>query len=226
VIERAAKQYFPPTPAIAAAARARLPAAPDRRGVRRPLVLVLAGLALAGAALAATTLVPGVRIQRVEELPSVPFTQFPEYGRAVSLGQAQRAASFRLLLPGDFGSPSRVLLDRDLAGTPVVTAIYATDRGARLVLTQWVAGPVLFDKMLGYETRTEPVDVAGAPGLWIEGGGFHDVFYLSGSGREERAAGFLAGNVLVWRRGSVSYRLEAGVGLRRALELARALRPA
>jgi hypothetical protein len=47
---------------------------------------------------------------------------------------------------------------------------------------------VLFDKMLGYETRTEFVDVAGAPGLWIEGDRFHDVFYLSGSGAEQRAA--------------------------------------
>ena len=119
-----------------------------------------------------------------------------------------------------------MLLDRDRAGASVVTAVYGGDERARLVLTQWVAEAVLFDKMLGYETRTEYVDVSGAPGLWIEGDRFHDVFYLSGSGEEERAAGYLAGNVLVWQRGPVSYRLEAGVGLKRALELARALRPA
>ena len=229
-LHESAEAYFPATPALAAAARDRLPASPavPPRIPRRPLAVALAALALAGAAVAASALdlVPGVRVQRVPELPSVPFTQFPGYGREVTPRQAQGAVQFRLLLPSALGPPSRMLLDRDRAGAPVVTAVYGSDERARLVLTQWVAGALLFDKMLGYDTRTEYVDVAGAPGLWIEGDRFHDVFYRSGSGAEERAAGYLAGNVLVWQRGAVSYRLESGVGLERALELAGTLRPA
>ena len=229
-LHEAAEAYFPPAPALAAGARARLPASPDARlrMPRKALAATFAVLILAGAAVAATALdlVPGVRVQRVPELPSVPFTLFPGYGRVVTLAEAQRAVSFRILLPPDLGSPGRVLLDRDRAGAPVVTAVYGDDTRARLVLTQWAAGSVLFDKLLRYETTTRYVDVAGAPGLWIEGNGFHDVFYLSGSGREQRAPGYLAGNVLVWQRGTVSYRLEADAGLERVLELADSLRPA
>jgi hypothetical protein len=225
VIERrladVAEGYFPATPRVAD--RTRLPAAPDPRPVR-PLVVALAlvALGLTGAAVAATALdlVPGVRVERVEEPPSVAFTQFPGYGEPTTLEAAQDAVPFTLLLPRGLGRPSRILFDRDRAGAPVVTAVYGGERRARLVLTQWVARAVLFDKLLRYETRVEPVDVGGRPGLWIEGARFHDVFYLGRSGGEERAPGFLAGNVLVWQRGAVSYRLEAAVDLPRALELA------
>ena len=231
-LHEAAESYLPETPALAAAVRARRPAAPDRvvPPARRRLaaVALAAGLTLAGAALAAASLglVPGVRVRRAEQPPAVAFTQFPGYGRRVGLADAQAAAPFRVLLPSGLGEADRVLLDRDLSGAAIVTVVYGDDRRARLVLTQWVAGAVLFDKMLGYETRTEYVDVAGAPGLWIEGGRFHDVFYVSRSADEERAPGYLGGNVLVWQRGSVSYRLEAAVSMGRALELARRLRPA
>jgi hypothetical protein len=225
VIERRlaglSEAYFPATPPVAD--RARLPAAPDPRPVR-PLVLALAlvALGLTGAAVAATALdlVPGVRVRQVDEPPSVAFTQFPGYGEPTTLAAAQEAVPFALLLPRGLGRPGRVLLDRDRTGAPVVTAVYGGERRARLVLTQWVARTVLFDKLLGYETRVTPVDVGGARGLWIEGDRFHDVFYLARSGSEERAPGFLAGNVLVWQRGAVSYRLEAAVDLPRALELA------
>jgi hypothetical protein len=225
VIERRlaelAEGWFPATPPVAD--RTRLPAAPDARPIR-PLVLALAlvALGLTGAAVAATALdlVPGVRVEHVEQPPSVGFTQFPGYGVPVTLAAAQEAVPFALLLPRGLGRPGRILLDRDRAGSPVVTAVYGGERRARLVLTQWVARAVLFDKLLRYDTRVQPVDVDGSPGLWIEGGRFHDVFYLGRSGSEERAPGFLAGNVLVWQRGAVSYRLEAAVGLPRALELA------
>jgi hypothetical protein len=231
-LRESADAYFPATPPLAAAARARLtPGDNVLLGARRrswPLAVAFAALVVTGTALAATSLglVPGVRVQRVAEPPTVPFTQFPGYGLRVSPAEAAGAVPFRLLLPDDLGTPDRVLLDRDRSGAPVVTAVYGGERAARLVLTQWVAGAVLFEKMLGYETRTEYVDVGGAPGLWIEGSRFHDVFYLSAGGAEQRAPGFLAGNVLVWQRGAVSYRLEAGLTQERALELAATLRPA
>jgi hypothetical protein len=92
------------------------------------------------------------------------------------------------------------------------------------VLTQWEANDVLFHKLIGHDTSTKFVDVGGAPGIWIERAD-HVVFYLGRSGEERRFTGYLSGNTLVWQRGSVSYRLEAGVSLERALELARSLRP-
>ncbi len=92
-----------------------------------------------------------------------------------------------------------------------------------MIFTQWPANYVLFDKFLTPHTRTEYVDVDGAEGIWIEGGD-HAVFYRGRSGAEGRVGGYTTGNVLVWHRGSVSYRLEIGASRERALELAGSLR--
>jgi hypothetical protein len=231
VIERrlraASEGWFPPTPPLATAARTQLPALPDRsrRLPRRLLAVAFAALVLAGAAVAASVLdvVPGIHIGRAERLPEVGLTS-PLYGHPTTLPAARLAAPFRLLLPEDLGAPDLVYLDRDPGGAPVVTAVYGGHRRARLVLTQWPARAVLFAKLLTYDARKDVVDVGGALGIWIEGPE-HAVFYLGRQRREERVGGYLAGNVLVWQRGRVTYRLEAGVSQERALELAASLRP-
>jgi hypothetical protein len=93
------------------------------------------------------------------------------------------------------------------------------------VLTQWLASVILFDKLVDHYARSQFVDVAGAPGIWIEGGD-HAVFYLGrASATEDRVGGHLAGNVLVWHRGQISYRLELGGTLADAVELATSVRP-
>jgi hypothetical protein len=189
-------------------------------------VIALAALALTGTALAASMLelVPGVRIQQMEELPELPFTEPPSFGAASTIEDARRAIPYELVLPDSLGDPDEVFLDRDLGGAPIVTAVYGSAESARLILTQWPAESVLFHKLLTYDASARFVDVHGASGIWIEGSE-HAVFYLGTSRREERVAGYLGGNVLVWERGPVSYRLEAGVELERALELAGSLRP-
>jgi hypothetical protein len=225
-LREASDAWFPPTPAVAAAARARLPKAPEARGrhSRRMLVIAVAALMLAGGAVAATLdLVPGIRIRQVDRLPDVTLTPPPPLGREVALSEATRAVGFTLLLPEELGSPDRLYLDRDRSGSPIVTAVYGGNELARLVLTQWWGRTILFDKLLTFPGRTEYVDVGGASGVWIEGPE-HAVFYLGATGREQRVGGYLAGNVLAWQRGRVSYRLEAGVSRKRALELAASLR--
>ena len=86
------------------------------------------------------------------------------------------------------------------------------------MLTVWPADEVLVHKMIGPGTVAEVVDVRGEPGVWISGVP-HPVFYLDG-GLEHGLDGNLAGNVLVWQEGSAAYRLESGLTLARALELA------
>jgi hypothetical protein len=231
-LRESAEAWFPKTPDLSARVLARLPALPEthvarpaRRG-RRLLVVVLAVLAVTGTALAATALdlIPGVRIHRVEQLPEVAY-QGIATGESVTLEEAQAGLPFELLLPEGLGEPDTVLRDRDRQGAPVVTTIWSGDGNARLVLTQWPASVVLFDKLVPADVPVEYVDVQGAEGMWIEGGD-HAVFYLGRSGGEERAAGLVTGNVLVWHRGQLSYRLELGASRRRALELAGSLRPA
>ena len=189
----AAESWFPPTPSVAAAARQRLPARPDplaeRSSRRRVLVVALAALLLTGAAVAASALdlVPGVRIQRVEQLPEIPFATVPFYGAETTLEEARRTVPFELMLPPGLGEPDSVLLDRDRSGAPVATAVYGGGDGARLVLTQWAGGDVLFDKLLTFDSSATFVDVDGASGIWIEGEE-HAVFYVGDSGRRTVSA--------------------------------------
>jgi hypothetical protein len=226
-LRESADNWFPETPSLAPAVLVRLPARPDapaRRVPKRALVVALAALLLAGTALAASLLdlVPGVRIQRVEDLPELGYV-VPPFGRETTVERARRGLPFELALPEGL-EPDRVLVDRDLDGQPVVTAVYGTELSARMILTQWPARSVLFDKLLLPRTRAEFVDVHGAPGIWIEGGD-HAVFYLGRSSADRRLAGYVTGNVLVWHRGRVSYRLEVGGSRERALEIAGSLRP-
>jgi hypothetical protein len=223
-LSQAADGWFPSTPPIAERARGRLPPRPDpvRRLTGRAAAIAFAALVVAGGAVAATLLdvVPGVRLSHVERLPSSVLARPLDAGRPTTLARAKRLVPFTLLLPPQLAERPRYFLGRDPAGKPVFTAVY----GSGLVLTEWTSGPVLFDKLLTYEGRTEYVDVAGAPGIWIEGPE-HAVFYLGRTGLERRIGGRLAGNVLVWQRGTRSYRLEADVGRDRALELATSLAP-
>ena len=227
-LRESADAWFPETPSLAPAVVARLPARPDlptRRFPRRAVVIAVAALMLAGTALAASVLdlVPGVRIQRVDELPELGYV-VPPFGRETTVDRARRDLPFELTLPDGLGEPDRVLVDRDRGGAPVVTAVYGTDLSARLILTQWPARYVLFDKLLRIDTRAEFVDVHGAEGIWIEGGD-HAVFYRGRAGSDDRVAGYVTGKVLVWHRGAVSYRLEIGATRGRALEIAGSLQP-
>lgn len=220
---------FPATPDLAEATRARI--APQRRRGRRlrlGLALALVVLAAAGAlALSSSArsglvdlldFVPGVRIERVDEPPAMAVTESDSFGRELTLDEAERTAPFELLLPASLGDPDHVYL----RSSGAVTAVYGDDRRARVVLTAWPADEVLAHKMIGPATVADVVDVRGQAGVWISGVP-HPVFYLD-DGLERGLEGNLAGNVLVWQEGDAAYRLESGLTLARALELAGDLR--
>jgi hypothetical protein len=226
---------FPATPDLAGAAGMRLGVSGRRRRAGRLVVALAAVIAAFAAVLAVSPgargaladwldLLPGVRIERVDELPSMPLSSWTGvYGEEVTLAEAERQAPFEILLPESLGEPDLVYRYRDPSGGLVITAVYGDERDARLVLTQWTTEDVLFHKLLGPATQAQLVDVREARGLWINGNR-HVVFYLGGDFQERAAQGALAGNVLVWQEGDVGYRLEAGVGRERALELAAELR--
>jgi hypothetical protein len=226
---------FPATPDLAGAAGARLGIAGRQRRVGRLVVAFAAVVAAFAAVLAVSAgargaladwleFLPGVRVERVDELPTMPLAQWTDiYGEQVTLAVAERQAPFDILVPESLGEPDLVYRYRDPSGGLVITAVYGDERDARLVVTQWTTEDVLFHKLLGPVTQAELVDVREARGLWISGNE-HVVFYLGGDFQERAAPGALAGNVLVWQEGDVGYRLEAGVGLERALELAAELR--
>ncbi len=226
-LEELASYPFPPTPDLATEAAARLPAGPPRRRPRPALVLAVTAAVVLGAAVAApqtrsglvdlVDFVPGVRIDRVDELPAVHYRQTPDYGQLTSLDAASGRLGMPLLAPSELGDPDAVFVDE---ANDAATLMWGDRDRPRLVLTQWRGGEILFHKLLDYRSRTELAQVDGAWGIWIEGPD-HDVFY----GDDRRVGGYLAGNVLAWHRDGKGYRIEADVGREQALELARSLGP-
>jgi hypothetical protein len=234
----AAPHYpFPETPALAAAARARLSGQPRRGRARLVLGFAVAVALVGGAVLAASPgarsgvldlldRVPGIHIERRISLSEVRYTETPYYGIEMGLDEAEQRFGRPLRLPRRVGEPEHVYWLQYPPGD-MITAIYGgDDRRAELVFSQWkTGGPDLFYKALMGNTQADAVRVHGASGLWIHGGE-HLVWFTSPDDRDPDVSshyatrGWLAGNVLAWRVGNVVYRLEADVSLDRALEIA------
>jgi hypothetical protein len=231
-LSNARRRYqFPPTPDVASAVAAGL-------GERQPIVrrrlllavaVVLGGLAVllgfsAGARSAIVDLldlIPGVRLERVSTLPPAQLRQDVVFGRPSSLAEAQREAGFNLRWRSTLlGRPSRVVLEFDSSGDAVVTLEY----GDRAVLTEWQTNRILFHKLLSPSTGIQSASVGQQRAVWLSGGD-HAVFYLGRNGLEQRQAGVLVGNVLLWQLGRRGFRLELAGSREQAVRIAGSLRP-
>ena len=201
---------FPATPDLAGAAGARLGIAGRQRRVGR-LVVALAAVVAAFAAVLAVSpgargaladwldFLPGVRVERVDELPSMPLASVD--GRLRRAGDAGR---------GRAAGAVRESSSRSRSASPTSSTATGIRRGpgdhgglrrrrdARLVLTQWTTEDVLFHKLLGPVTQAELVDVREARGLWISGE--HVVFYLAETSRSAPPRGRWPGTSSCGRR--------------------------
>jgi hypothetical protein len=202
---------WPAEPILAPRVAARL-RAPRRRRLGRPLALALAAL---GAAVAVAMAVPparsaildffgigGVEIQRVETVPPLPAERVAP-GVRVPLAQARNSVDFDLVVPEGYRS---VYLE---AG--IVTFVWP-DR----LLMELRGDELLLKKVVEQDASIEWVDVDGYPGVWLEGP--HGLYMPGGGAR-------LAGNVLIWVRDGVTFRLEGDLTRARALALAGTLTP-
>jgi hypothetical protein len=203
---------WPPQPSLVPRVAARLHAHP-RRLLGRPLTLAFAVL---GAALALALAVPparsaildffgigGVEIRRVETLPPLPAERVAP-GIRVPLEEARNSVDFDLVVPEGYRS---VHLE---AG--IVTFVWP-DR----LLMEVRGDELLLKKVVEQDSSIAWTDVNGYPAVWIEGAP-HGLYMPGGDTR-------LAGNVLIWVRSGVTFRLEGDLTRARALELAGTLTP-
>ena len=215
---------YPPTPDLESAVVRSLESRPARRSRLRPLALGFAILLAVVAGVLAFS--PGARsaflelfrlqgatVTRVEALPEVELIDF-ELGERVTRVEAERRVGFELV---DLGEPDAIYVRADR----VVSLVYGPLERPRLVLSQ-LDGAVwdgFHKKAVGTGTTIEDVTVRGEPGLFVSGEE-HYVMFVDGDGlvTDERTA--LAGNTLLWNRGSLLLRLEADVPRDEALELA------
>jgi hypothetical protein len=209
--ELAGEIAWPATPDVAA----RLELQPRRRRVA-PLVAVALALIAVAAALAVPQArsailrffhVGGVTVERVETLPRAPALPLgADLGRPVSGAEAARVLGRPFLFPGE----RTALYERD----GVVSALLP---GPEPVLLSELASTGLLKKLSAGSTTVEGVTVAPrVEGLWLSGG--EHVFF------GPRLPPRLAGDVLLFERRGVTYRLEGrSLAKARALALAREL---
>jgi hypothetical protein len=224
------------------------------RPVRRGLVLALVALLILAAVAGAVGLgLPGLRIIFGEPpspqptaggtLPSqttasgttpsatlAPLGGSLALGDAVSFADAQRQAGFDVVLPTDpdLGQPDASYLNGQRVGL-----IWATrpglpgtlSPGVGLVISEF-RGAVderYFEKVLGPDTTLTRVTVGGSPGYWISGAP-HFFFYIDPNGQAINDDHPTVGDVLLWTKGDVTYRLETSLGMAAAIRLAESLR--
>jgi hypothetical protein len=222
---------FPPTPDLVVGAE--LARARHRRLRRlRALALVVAvavataiSLALSpGARSAFRELfgIGGVEIRLLEEAPQPTAARIVPFGRPVTLARAASAVPFRIRVPtGDVAAPpARVYLDR--AGGGIVSLVWCCE--PRVVLTELPGSdPGLLQKTIGPSTLVEPIDVAGAEGLWVEGAD-HVLRVVAPTGAWSERPIRVHGGVLLWTSGDVTFRLDGDLTRADALALAERIR--
>ena len=207
---------FPREPDLEARVLSRL-----ERPRRRWLFPALAVVAATGALLAipqtrAAILdflrIGDVSVERVGTQPRAPIRE-AQLGRPVSFRGAGAAVDFPLLAP-DRGFDA--YLDGSVRGGMVNL------RFGGLVLSQWRGEQLPFvEKQVGPGSVTVSLLVEGAPGLWIAGA-LHEIVYRDGDEILFKSRR-LAGNVLIWERNGITYRLEGARTRAQALAVVRDL---
>jgi hypothetical protein len=248
-LERFGQQTrFPPTPPISRLVRSRLEAdaalvptirrewlGAILRRPRRPVgIALIALLVLAVSTVAAAALgLPGLRFEFVQTLPSPNVDADPSHLRAAlgvptTLADARSKVDFPILVPAGLGPPDEVYLGSTNQSRGRVVLLYRSSGG--LALTGDIGLLVTeFDGALdaGFDTkwiaigdtRVAHVDVDGASGFWVSGaphvsGYLNEIAGISGPTQRE------VGDVLVWERAGIVYRIESPLGLERARYIA------
>jgi hypothetical protein len=226
---------FPPTPDLAPRVRERI--ATRRRVVffpaRRTLVIALAVAAVVVGALMA---VPGtraaileffglrgVRIERVETLPTVPKNADLNLGARVSLERAEELAPFEVVVPERLGDPDEVYFS-DFPPGGMVSFVYGSAEEPRALFTQFRASVRdVFFKKVEAGTDVESLTIDGQPGFYLSGEP-HVFAFVDQNGQYNQETIRLVGNVLIWERDALTLRLEGDITRDEALRIAHSVR--
>jgi len=242
----------PPAGALAAAVRARLETQSPGRTIpdvqhgwpRRRLRVVVAGVAIVAAATLALGSIPrvreavagwfqlrGVLIERRDTPPTAGAGARLSLGERVSLAEARRDVSFDVLLPAGRGTPDEVYVSNTPSGGRI-SLLYrprsglppAAGSGVGLLVTEFRAGidDRLLRKAVGAGATLEDVTVAGERGFWIQGKP-HQLIFADERGQFFQDRARLAGNTLLWQRGSLTLRVESGLSKAEAVRIAESL---
>jgi len=231
---------WPRTPPLEASVTSRLLA--DRAaGVRPPLParatwtprrrLVVIALAIAGllALAAGARFVIGaeeIRVQPGVTPTGPPLRPTDPLGEPVSLAEAGSTVGFRVELPPGPPPDAVYAYEAAYAGHGVLLAWDASDRYPALPGTPWglvlmetTAEPEIVIKSVNTLEDLHRIPFEGSHAYWIDAP--HELSVSTVSGAETFS---VRGNVLVWARDLVTYRIESSLSLHDTLALARTIR--
>jgi uncharacterized protein DUF4367 len=179
----------------------------------------------------------GAGLEVVPSLPPAPSRPLGEglfLGRQVSLAVAEASVPYGVVVPtlSELGSPDEVYVDGRI-GDGIVSLVYrsrpgfpsAAQTGAALLITEFRAridDEVIEKKLIGTGTVIESVTVDGQDGFWLEGRP-HLLYFQNADGLRFEETVRLAGNVLLWERGSVTLRIEGNIGKDEAIRIAESM---
>jgi hypothetical protein len=198
------------------------------------IVLILTLLLVPSARQAVANLleVAGIRFEFGETPDRRPPTILAP-GEQVDLESAQSAVDFPILIPSALDPPTAVHLLQWELGTQVFLAWEASERlpevgesGTGLLLAEFRADldEAFFAKILEGGTTVDQVSVDGVPAFWLSGAP-HVFMFETGRRDFVEDETRLTGDVLVWERDGITYRLESSLDLEESLAIAESLRP-
>lgn len=218
-----------------------LPASPWQRVAAVALVVVLAVTSVLGISPQARTAAAewlglgGIKITFLPSNPEVePVGANLKLGKKVSLEEARRQVSYRILVPGlpKLGEPDTVYVGEPPPGGQV-SLVYrarpglprAAETDVAVLLTEFRGSTrrVYFDKVLGPDTELEAVNINGGRGYWIEGAP-HVFAYEDANKNIQQEKLRLAANTLIWEQGELTLRLEGELSKEEALRVAESVR--
>jgi hypothetical protein len=175
----------------------------------------------------------GVEIRQTPASPRAPTRTVGEgldLGRPVPILEAERIAGFGVQIPQALGQPNAVFVRPLSVAGREVFLVYRS-RGGLPESSETGVGALLSEfrgnleeasiRKVAAFTQVTFVRIDGNPGFWIRGP--HQVVYLDPSGNVVEPTRRLAGSVLIWEQGGLTFRLESALTLKQALVIARSV---
>ena len=189
-------------------------AAGSLRRRRSPALLVAALLLIAALAAAARLSIGAVTIREEPTPPATlpSATETVGFGERTTLGRAEAELGTHVLVPSALGGPGAVYVDRVSASLPRIGGlpwggVLQEVRGDAALATKTLYGEA--------HGRIERVTVRGEIGYWLTGA--HELDVVTGAGDRRL---LVTGNVVLWRSGDVTLRLETALPKADALRVA------
>jgi hypothetical protein len=211
------------------------------RSFRRSLLGAVAALLLLAAAAAAVGIVlPGLRVVfvpaddsggPVSPRMSAPLGSPLGLGTRVDLDEAADIVNFVPLLPAGVGDPDEAHVANDRLtllwhSRGSLVPIDQTAVGLLLTEIRGTVDPGYFEKQVEQgATTVEPVLVGDDAGYWVTGEP-HALVYRGADGNFHEETRRVVGDVLIWRRGELTLRLESALGRDATIALAESVAPA